>query len=84
MNEVLAESCSESITQIIMRSEAINDDILLGLLKGNFSYKIINIKKIGKIYNISKSEINIYLNDALLLLNNNMRIIVSDESKFKK
>ena len=82
-NEVLAESCSDSITQIILSSEAINDNLLLDLLKGNFSYKIINIKKIGDNYNISQSEINIYLNDALLLLSNNMRIIVSDESKLK-
>ena len=82
-NEVLAEYCSESITQIIVSSEVIKDKLLIELLKGSFSYKIMNTKKVNNTYNITHSEIDIYLNDALLLLSNNMRIIVSEESKIK-
>ena len=82
-NKVLAELGSESINQLIINSESIHDEILIGLLKGNFSYHLISKKKINNYYNISKSLINISLNDALLLTSNNMRIIVSDESRSK-
>ena len=82
-NEVLAELGSESINKLIINSEAINDEILQSLLKGNFSYYLISKKKINNYYNISTNIINISLNDALLLTSNNMRIIVSSESKAK-
>ena len=82
-NVVLAELGSERINQIIIKSESIRDDILRSLLKGNFSYIFISKKKVNNIYHISNSKINISLNDAFLLTSNNMRIIVSSESKFK-
>ena len=82
-SEVLAELGSESINQLIINSESIHDEILLNLLKGNFSYNLISKKKINNIYNITNNIINISLNDALLLTSNNMRIIVSSESRLK-
>ena len=82
-NIVLAELGSESINQLIINSESIHDDMLISLLKGNFTYHLISKKKINNYYNISNSLINISLNDALLLTSNNMRIIVSSESRFK-
>ena len=44
-NNVLAELCSASINQLIINSELIHDQILKGLLKGDFIYYIINKKK---------------------------------------
>ena len=82
-NKVLAELGSESINQLILNSESIHDKILIGLLKGNFSYHLISKKKINNYYNISDSKISLSLNDALLLTSNNMRIIVSSESRSK-
>ena len=82
-NEILAELSSESINNLIINSESINDDILLNLLNANFTYNLINKKKVNNVYNISNSLINISLNDALLLTSNNMRIIVSSESRAK-
>ena len=82
-NGILAEYCSNSTNKIIANSETIHDDKLMELFKGNISYNIINIKKINNTYNISYSVIQIGLSDALLLLSNNMRIIISPESKIK-
>ena len=82
-NNILAEFCSDSISKLILNSESIHDDILIQLFKGNISYYIVNIKKIGKIYNISYSIIQTTFSDALLLLSNNMRIIISSESRLK-
>ena len=79
-NEYLAESCSDSISKIILNSETIQDQKLIDLLRGNISYHIMNIKKINDAYNYSHTIKNITLNDALLLLSNNMRIIISNES----
>ena len=82
-NEYMAEFCSESITKLIQNSETIKDDDLIGIFKENISYHLMNIKKINNYYDIIKSELNISFSDALLLLSNNMRIIVSKESKLK-
>ena len=82
-NEALAELGSESINDLIINSESIHDEILLNLLKGNFTYNLINKKKVKNIYQISNNLVNISLNDALLLTSNNMRIIVSAESRAK-
>ena len=82
-NEVLAELCSESINALIINSESINDNELLDLLRENFTYNLISLKKVNNVYNINNSLINISLNDALLLTSNNMRIIVSSESRAK-
>ena len=82
-NEFLAESCSDSVAKIILNSETIQDKQLINLLKGNISYHIMNIKKINDEYNFYQTEKNISLNDALLLLSNNMRIIISKESGIK-
>ena len=82
-NEIMAEICSESISKIIKNSETINDEILIGLLKQNNSYLLMNLKKKNQTYEIGQSQINISFNDALLLLSNNMRLIVSQESKIK-
>ena len=82
-NEALAELGSASINDLIINSESIHDKILLNLLKGNFTYNLINKKKIKNIYYVSSNQVNISLNDALLLTSNNMRIIVSAESRAK-
>ena len=82
-NEILAEYGSDSINQLIVNSESIKDEVLLNLLKANFSYYLISKKKVENKYNITSNIINISLNDALLLTSNNMRIIVSAESRAK-
>jgi len=82
-NEILAEYGSDSINQLIVNSESIKDEDLLNLLKANFSYYLISKKKVENKYNITSNIINISLNDALLLTSNNMRIIVSSESRAK-
>ena len=82
-NDILAEYCSESISKIIVNSETIHDDQLVKLFKGNISYNIVNIKKINGIYYLNKSIIDTSFSDSLLLLSNNMRIIMSSESKIK-
>jgi hypothetical protein len=82
-NEILVEYCSNSANKIIANSETVHDDKLMELFKGNISYNIINIKKINNTYNMSYSVIQIGFSDALLLLSNNMRIILSPESKLK-
>ena len=81
--EILAELGSESINQLILNSESIHDEELLNLLRGNFSYNLISKKMINNMYNISNTLLNLSLNDALLLTSNNMRIIVSSESRIK-
>ena len=48
-NELLSESCSDSIAKIIMNSETIHDNKLIGLFKGNISYNIVNRKSLLKI-----------------------------------
>ena len=82
-NDILAELCSDSISEIIMNSDIIKDKILSQIFKKNVSYNLVNIKKINNIYDMSISKKNISFTDSLLLLSNNMRIIVSDESKLK-
>ena len=82
-NEVLAEFGSGSINDLIINSESIHDRTLLSLLKGNFTYNLINKKKINNKYNLSKTIIEVSMNNALLLTSNNMRIIVSKESRLK-
>ena len=82
-NEVLAEFGSQSINDLIINSESIHDSTLINLLKGNFTYNLINKKKINNKYNLSRSLIDVSMNDALLLTSNNMRIIVSKESRLK-
>ena len=82
-NQILAEYGSDSINELIMNSESIQDEVLLNLLQSNFSYYLVSKRKIGDNYNISSNIINISLNDALLLTSNNMRIIVSSESRDK-
>ena len=82
-NEVLSESCSDSIAKIIMNSETIHDPILIELFKGNISYNIVGSKTIYEIHQLNTSIINISFSDSLLLLSNNMRIIMSSESKIK-
>ena len=82
-NEILAEYCSNSANKIIANSETVHDEKLLSLFKGNISYNIINIKKSNSSYSITNSAINISFSDSLLLLSNNMRIIMSPESKIK-
>ena len=82
-NAALSELCSESINSLIINSESINDEELSNLLRENFTYNLINVKKVDNAYNINNSLINISLNDALLLTSNNMRIIVSEESRSK-
>jgi hypothetical protein len=82
-NEIMAEVCSESISKVIKNSETINDKILIGLFKDNISYHLMNLKRKNNTYDIDTTQISISLNDALLLLSNNMRLIVSQESKIK-
>lgn len=82
-NKIITESCSDSISKIILNSETVQDQQLIDLLKGNFLYQIMNIKGIDGYYEMNYSDINISLSDALLLLSNNMRMIVSEESKVK-
>ena len=82
-NELLSESCSDSIAKIIMNSETIHDNKLIGLFKGNISYNIVNRKSLLKINYLTYNTLNISFSDALLLLSNNMRIIMSSESKIK-
>ena len=83
-NEILAEYASHIINKIIINSELIKDQILLNLLRGNFSYYLVNkIKKENK-YIITNNIINLSLNEALLLTINNMRIISSLESRARK
>jgi hypothetical protein len=82
-NEVLSESCSDSIAKIIMNSETIHDAILIELFKGNISYNIVTSKAMYGIHQLNASVINISFSDSLLLLSNNMRIIMSSESKIK-
>ena len=82
-SKILAELGSESINKLIQNTESIKDEVLFNLLKGNFTYNLISKKKMNNIYNITNSLINISLNDALLLTSNNMRIIVSSESRAK-
>ena len=82
-NEILAEYCSSSANKIIANSETVHDEKLMSLFKGIIPYNIINIKKINNTYTIANSVINISFSDSLLLLINNMRIIMSPESKIK-
>ena len=82
-NAILAEICSESISKIILNSETIHDEKLISLFKGNISYNVVSIKRLEGSYNISHSLIDTSFNDALYLLSNNMRIIISPESKLK-
>ena len=82
-NNILAELGSESINKLIINSELIHDQILQSLIKGDFIYYIISKKKMNDFYNISYNLMNISLNEALLLMSNNMKIIVSPESRFK-
>ena len=79
----MCEYGSDSINELIINSESIQDEVLLNLLQSNFSYYLVSKRKIGDNYNISSNIINISLNDALLLTSNNMRIIVSSESRDK-
>ena len=53
------------------------------MLKGNFTYNLIKKNKINDGYILSKNLVEISMNDALLLTSNNMRIIVSKESRLK-
>ena len=82
-NEVLSESCSDSIAKMIINSETIHDAILIELFKGNISYHIVSSKVMYGIHQLIASVINISFSDSLLLLSNNMRIIMSSESKIK-
>ena len=81
--KILGEYGFNSINQLIISSESIKDEILLNLLKSNFSYYLVNKKKYRNKYSITSNLINISLNVALLLTSNNMRIIVSSESRAK-
>jgi hypothetical protein len=49
----------------------------------DITYHLMNVKKYNNTFDISLSNIFITFTEALLLLNNNMRIIVSKESKLK-
>ena len=82
-NAILVESCSNYITKIIKNSESIHDNLLIGLFKGNISYHIVSSKKTSKIYYFTYSDISYPFSEALILLSNNMRIIISSESKVK-
>ena len=83
-NEILAEYASDSINKLFVNSVFIKDQILLNLLRGNFSYYLINKIKLEEKYIITNNIINISLNDALLLTINNMRIISSLERARKR
>ena len=82
-NEILSETCSENVRNLILTSETINDKHLMKLFKDYISYYLINIKKDNGYYDITLSEIDVNFNDALLLLSNNMRIIASMERRLK-
>ena len=82
-NEILAESCSESISKIIINSETIKDQLLNEIFNTNVSYSLMNIKKFNDAYDINLTKIDISFREALLLLSNNMRIIVSQKNKYK-
>ena len=82
-NPFLVESCSNYITKIIKNSETIHDNLLIELFKGNISYHIVSSKKTNKIYYFTYSDISSPFSEALILLSNNMRIIISSESKVK-
>ena len=82
-NEILSETCSDSVRKIIMTSETIKDNKLIELFKDNVSYYLINSNRENVFYNLSLNEIDITFNDALLLLSNNMRVISSKEIKLK-
>ena len=82
-NDILGEFCSESISKIILNSKTIHDKTLIELFSGNISYNVVSIKKINGNYNINHSLIDTSFSDALYLLSNNIRIIMSPESKLK-
>ena len=82
-NAILVESCSNYISKMIKNSETIQDNLLIGLFKGNIFYHIVSSKKTNKIYYFTYSEISSPFSEALILLSNNMRIIISSESKVK-
>ena len=81
--EILSESISVNVRNLIITSETVNDKELLQIFKDRFSYYLINIKKENGNYDISVNDIDANFNDALLLLTNNMRIISSMERKEK-
>ena len=82
-NNILAEFFSYSIDKVLLNAETINDNRLYQLLQGNISYYLMNMKKLNNKYNITQTRIDTTFSDALLLLSNNMRIMVSKESKIK-
>ena len=45
-NQILAEYGSDSINELIMNSESIQDEVLLNLLQSNFSYYLVSKRKI--------------------------------------
>ena len=81
--EILSESISVSVRNLIITSETVKDKELIQIFKERFSYYLITIKKEDDNYNISVNDIDANFNDALLLLTNNMRIISSMERKEK-
>jgi len=82
-NEILSESFAVCVSKVLLNSETIKDSILYELLQGNITYHLINVKKYNNTFDISLSNIFTTFSETLLLLSNNMRIIVSKESKSK-
>ena len=82
-NEILAEYCSESISKIIINSETIKDELLNNIFNENLTYSLmINQKNNNDGFNTNLTKIDISFREALLLLSNNMRIIVSQKNKY--
>ena len=82
-NEILSEAFATHVSKVILNSETIKDSILYKLLQGNITYHLMNVKKYNNTYEIFMSNIYTTFTEALLLLSNNMRIIVSKESRSK-
>ena len=80
---ILSEFFANFVSKVILNSEAIKDNILYELFHGNITYQLMNIQKYNNTWKLSLSHIYTSFSEALLLLSNNMRIIVTKESKLK-
>ena len=82
-NEILSEFFAACVSSVILNTETIKDNRLYELLQGNITYHLMKVKKYNNTCDISLSNIYTTFNEALLLLSNNMRIIVSKKSRSK-
>ena len=74
---ILSEFFANFVSKVILNSEAIKDHILYELFHGNITYHLMNIQKYNNTWKLSLSHLYTTFSEALLLLSNNMRIIVT-------